>query len=221
MKTLDEIAIKLGTDKNSTAHNYCAKYEKYLPFKRNQALKILEIGVHFGLSLSMWSEFYKQSECVVGIDINPHCKCYEDIDKKIFIEIGSQDDEAFLSTVKQKYNTFDLIIDDGSHMQEHMIFSFKSLFSSLKSGGVYIIEDTCCAYWPSHGGSADASNSSISYVKSLIDHVNFFGQFLERQDGHHRRDDLHIEQIKAKQLDLRTDIESINFLNSTILITIR
>lgn len=221
MKSLDDIARITGTDKCSTMHNYCAKYDKYLPFKRDQPLRILEVGVLTGKSLSMWSEFYSKAECVVGIDINPQCKQYESPNKNIYIEIGSQSDEAFLSTVKQKYKSFDLIIDDGSHLQDHMVFTFKSLFSSLNSGGVYIVEDTCCAYWPNFGGSADASNSSISYLKSLVDHVNFFGQLLDVSEQHYRRDDLHIKQIEAKKLNTRTDIESINFMNSTVLVTKR
>jgi hypothetical protein len=222
MKTLDEIAKITGTDKSSDIHNYCVKYEKYLPFERTQPLRILEVGVLTGKSLGMWSAFYENAECVVGIDINPQCKQYENSAKNIFIEIGSQNDETFLSTVKQKYKSFDLIIDDGSHMQDHMVFTFKSLFNALKSGGVYIVEDTCCAYWPNYGGSPDASNSSISYLKSLIDHVNYFGRTLNNSsEGHYRRDDLHIKQIEAGQLNIRTDIESINFMNSTVLVTKR
>ena len=35
----------------------------------------------------------------------------------------------------------DIIIDDGSHIEEHQIFTFGVLFPKLKPGGVYIVED--------------------------------------------------------------------------------
>ena len=36
---------------------------------------------------------------------------------------------------------FDIIIDDGSHASYHQQLSFKTLFPTLKSGGIYSIED--------------------------------------------------------------------------------
>jgi hypothetical protein len=97
MSELDNIGIECGTDKSSLIHNYLVKYEKYLPFNRNNNVKILEIG--------------------------------------------SQYDGIFLKQIIEKYGEFDLILDDGSHMNNHVIFSFKNLFSSVKSGGAYIVED--------------------------------------------------------------------------------
>jgi hypothetical protein len=36
---------------------------------------------------------------------------------------------------------FDLIIDDGSHIVDHMLLTFKTLSKYLKVDGLYIIED--------------------------------------------------------------------------------
>ena len=221
MKTLDDIAIDKGTDKSSLFHNYCVKYEKYLPFKRDQKIKILEIGVFNGSSINMWREYYPNCY-VVGIDIDSSCIKYEKIENKLFVEIGSQIDDIFLNKVIEKHGPFDLIIDDGSHMQSHMIFSFEKLFPELKKSGIYIVEDTCCSYWSEYEGGLNKSNTSIEYLKSLIEHVNFFGQKLKNYAWHLRREDYHLEQIKINNFcKFRTDIESINFLNSTILITKR
>lgn len=41
MRTLDKIAISKGTDKSSQIHNYCVKYEKWLPFNRLEPITIL------------------------------------------------------------------------------------------------------------------------------------------------------------------------------------
>jgi len=216
MHELDDIAKRWGTDKSSEYHNYCNKYQKYLPFTRSEKLTILEIGVLQGQSVQMWSEWFTNSE-IIGIDISPNCKDFQT--EKINIEIGDATDPLFMSQIIDKWPQFDLIIDDGSHMQSDMIQSFKLLFGSLKSGGVYIVEDTCCSYWSSYGGGLKSKNTSVEYFKDLVDHVNFMGIIVN--GSYDRREDRLIRHINQNSLDIRYDIESINFLNSTIIITKR
>lgn len=219
MNSLDEIAIKNGTDKSSKIHNYCVKYEKYFNFNRNENLKILEIGVLNGDSLRTWSEFYPNS-VIVGIDIDEQCIVHES--EKIKIEIGSQIDENFLNNVIEKYGEFDLILDDGSHLQSHMIKSFEILFPYVKKNGIYVVEDVCCSYWDKYEGGFRKNGTSIEYFKDIIDDVNFNGEMAENFNYiHARREDLLIEQTKSKNNRIRTDIESINFMNSIIIITKR
>jgi hypothetical protein len=216
MHELDDIAKRWGTDKSSEYHNYCNKYQKYLPFTRSEKLTILEIGVLQGQSVQMWSKWFTNSE-IIGIDISPNCKDFQT--EKINIEIGDATDPLFMSQIIDKWPQFDLIIDDGSHMQSDMIQSFKLLFGSLKSGGVYIVEDTCCSYWSSYGGGLKSKNTSVEYFKDLVDHVNFMGIIVN--GSYDRREDRLIRHINQNSLDIRYDIESINFLNSTIIITKR
>jgi hypothetical protein len=218
MNNLNDIAIKYGTDKSSEIHDYCVKYEKYFNFNQNDKLKILEIGVLYDASLKTWSEFYPNS-LIVGIDIDENCKIYES--ENIKIEIGSQEDEKFLNNVIEKYGEFDLIIDDGSHYQSHMIKSFEILFPCVKKNGLYVVEDTCCSYWDEYEGGFRKSGTAIEYFKDIIDDVNFNGELLESHYSYARKDDLLIEQVKLKNYKIRTDIESINFMNSIIIITKR
>jgi hypothetical protein len=219
MSTLDKIAKSFGTDKSSVNHNYCVKYEKYLPFKRYDKLNILEIGVLDGKSLLTWKEYYYRSN-ILGIDINPDCKKYEE--DRIKVEIGSQDDHVFLNDIMREYGPFDMILDDGSHMNEHMIYSFEHLFQSVKSGGVYVIEDIGCSYWPDYGGGYLNQNSAVEYFKRLSDDVNFRGLMnMNHTNVHARREDVLIELSKQVQPGCVTNIESINFLNGIIIITKR
>lgn len=218
MDSLDLIAIRNGTDKSSQFHNYCEKYEKYLPFDRLSNIKILEIGVCQGESIKMWKEFYPNAT-IVGLDINPNCKQYERKKEGMFIEIGSQDDPDFLKTLTDKYQKFDMVLDDGSHMQHHMIYSFEFLFDFVKDQGIYVLEDTCCSYWPGYGGSIHGKNTVINYFKNLVDHVNFYGAYQKNISWNARREDYLIEQ--SKNDNIRLDIESINFLNSIIIVNKR
>jgi predicted O-methyltransferase YrrM len=220
MSLLNEIGLKHGTDKASKIHDYLNKYNKYLPFDRPQELKILEIGVLDGASARTWKEYYYKSQ-IIGIDINPDCKKHEE--EKITIEIGSQTDGEFLKRVVDKHGPFDMILDDGSHINSHVIYSFEQLWKSVKSKGVYVVEDASTSYWEDYGGKNRTAGTIIEYFKNIIDDVNFYGELIEdRPIIHARRDDHLLEQFKIKGYEYNgIHAESINFLNSIIIITKR
>jgi len=177
----------------------------------------MEIGVLGGSSLKMWTDYYYNSN-ILGIDINPNSKEYEG--KNIDIEIGSQNDINFLNRITNKYGKFDLIIDDGSHNSSDVITSFENLFYSLNSGGVYVVEDSCTSYWKEYEGGYKLPSSTVEYFKNIIDEVNYLGQLATNHFSIHARKDEVLDRItKEKGLQIRTDIESINFINSLIIIT--
>lgn len=218
MSILDELGIKYGTDKSSLSHNYCDKYDKVLPFNRNETLAIMEIGVQGGNSIKMWEEYFYKSN-IIGIDILPECKKLET--DRIKIEIGSQYDGEFLTEVGKKYGNFNMILDDGSHQNEHVIFSFEMLFPYIEPGGVYIVEDVCTSYWEYYGGGLLKYGSMMEYFKGLLDDVNFRGlvNYDNPENVNARREDLLIPYSEKVQSDCITNIESINFLNGIIIIT--
>jgi demethylmacrocin O-methyltransferase len=70
----------------------------------------------------------------------------------------------------------DIVIDDGSHINKHVINAFKILFPKLSSGGLYVIEDTETSYWHGKGGSSgdlNSLNTTMGFFKSLIDCLNY------------------------------------------------
>lgn len=72
--------------------NYFNIYERYFNSFRSKNPRFLEIGVQYGGSLKMWSEYFENAK-IFGIDINPDCKKLED--GNINIQIGSQNDKKF------------------------------------------------------------------------------------------------------------------------------
>jgi hypothetical protein len=114
-------------------------------------------------------------------------------------------------------------LDDGSHINSHIITSFTHLFKHLKSNGIYVVEDACTSYWWDYGGGLKKENTAIEFFKNVIDEVNFAGELLDNfQSVHARRDDLLINQFKRKGYEnFGMYIESINFMNGIILITKR
>ena len=141
---LNKIFNNFKTDKNESKHNYTRQYDQLLSKFRYKNINILEIGVYTGESLKGWRCAFPNAINVVGIDTDNSCKQYESVDMSVFVEIGDQNDSEFLSNVSSKYGPFDLIIDDGSHYNKHIINSFETLFPLLKNNGIYIVEDTVC-----------------------------------------------------------------------------
>jgi hypothetical protein len=210
MKTLDEIAKECGTDKSSLSHNYCSKYERFLPFSHKSKLNILEIGIFRGESLKMWKQFYPNSK-VLGIDIQPDCKEIKFPDG-IEVLIGNATDDGLLSSLQ---DDFDLIIDDGSHESYDMIYSFEKLFPKVKSGGVYIIEDTVCSYWEEYNSRSPIS--VIEYLKGIVDSINFHGYKLKNNHPHFRNEQFILSEIENSTYFQQT-IDGMMFCNSTVII---
>jgi hypothetical protein len=130
--TLDELALKYGSDKSSLYHNYCPLYEQHLP---KNPKKILEIGVKEGASIRMWKEYFPNAE-IAGLDLFEEFPI-PDIEGVTFHK-GNQTDYKLLE--KLRGEDFDLIIDDGSHNSRHQLVTFFSLYS----GKHYFIEDLQC-----------------------------------------------------------------------------
>jgi hypothetical protein len=137
---LDVVGALEGSDKSSTyrfAWDYLRHYEALFAEYRTAPINILEIGIGRGPSLRMWRWFFARAE-ITGIDINTECLQYAG--PRVTVEIGSQVDPAFLDRVCDRAPPT-IILDDGSHVYEHMIFSFEYLFPKLAPGGVYVVED--------------------------------------------------------------------------------
>lgn len=166
MKTLDAIFSKYNTDKGSGYHNYLRQYEPLLQSMRNKPIRILEIGVYNGGSILAWREAFPNALSIVGVDITPSCKKYEDPTKSIFIEIMDATNSKNIESISSKYGPFDLILDDGSHLNKHVIQSFEGFFPYLKDDGIYIVEDTNCY------------NSSSHIDSSYPTHVDYFSKFI-------------------------------------------
>lgn len=176
-KTLDEIAIKHGTDKSSKHHNYCEKYEKMIGHLRLENNNILELGfggdehdTRGGAGLATWAEYFEYSK-VTSIDI--HSKVYVNTDRTRFMQ-GSQTDEAFLNRLSMYNTCWDIIIDDASHNSLYTIKSLQILWPALKPGGWYIIEDLETSYWDNEQFMGGLNNplSTVNCLKDMIDSIN-------------------------------------------------
>jgi len=171
---LSYLARLFGTDKWGS-HWYTQHYQRYFAPLKNSRLNILEIGVggyqntnDGPASLRMWKAYFRKSR-IVGIDLYDKTALSE---SRIDIRQCDQTDRDALVVLDKEYGGFDIIIDDGSHLNEHVVTTFQILFPLLRSNGFYVVEDTQTSYWPSWGGGIDNSQTSMSFFKGLVDGLN-------------------------------------------------
>lgn len=150
--------------------HYLPLYDQALSHFVGKAPVLLEIGLAQGGSLHLWRDYLGEGCKVVGLDLDPTCKRFEADGFPIYI--GDQSDPALLARIADEHGPFDIIVDDGSHISEHQIASFKALFPRLKDGGVYACEDLHTSYWPGWGGGLGRDDTFIAYLKSLLDRIH-------------------------------------------------
>lgn len=174
---LDKLGRIYLTDKTGS-HNYTPIYRFHLRKMKFKRINLLEIGVggyespnHGANSLRMWKKYFPFGK-IFSLDIYDKSALQE---SRIKIFKGSQVDSDFLDKVTSEIGRIDIIIDDGSHVNEHVIETFRLLFPKLNDGGIYIIEDTQTSYWNDYGGDSEDlnnPNTMMNFFKSLTDSLN-------------------------------------------------
>jgi len=177
LNNLTLLAKLYGTDKTGS-HWYTPHYMNHFRVLRKRKVKLLEIGVGGyenpyagGNSLRMWKKYFPLGK-IYSFDIYDKSSLQE---HRIKIYRGSQVDRDFLEKITGEIGPLDIIIDDGSHLNDHIIETFKILYPKLKDGGVYAIEDIQTSYWESFGGDSKNLNNpktAMNFLKNLTDNIN-------------------------------------------------
>lgn len=156
MHTLTDIANEAGTDKGTLvgcANSYSPIYDFLWSSRREEPLKILEIGLCVGgpevedgsadrdvtriPSVRMWHEYFPNAD-IYGADISDFSKFENDWFKFVRVDCG---DARQLSQIARIGIEFDIIVDDGSHASFHQQLTLSHLLPLVKPGGMYVIED--------------------------------------------------------------------------------
>src|ERR1700740_101985 len=150
--------------------NYIEVYQRYFEKYRGTRFVFLEIGIAHGGSLQMWRKFFGEEAVIIGVDVNPECKRFEDGNIKVFI--GSQEDPVFLEDLKTKIPRVDVLLDDGGHTMRQQMVTFEHLFDHVKEEGLYVCEDLHTSYWPAYGGGYKKPGSFIEFGKRIVDYLH-------------------------------------------------
>lgn len=209
-KYLDELALPC-TDKSSSFHDYMEVYSHYFHAIKDKPIKFLEIGICRGGSVQLWENYFKNAE-LHFIDLNLDLLSYSAKRAKYHL-LDQSNIEQLHDFVNKTGGQFDVILDDGGHTMVQQLTSFKVLFPHLKSGGLYIIEDLHTSYWPTFGGGLKQPQTTVEFIKSLVDDVNFIGERMGRAS---RRQDL--TSVQNELTLYRDQILGIHFYTSVCVI---
>ena len=144
--TMSDIAKKYPTDKDFTHNYFNAVYEKYFLPIRDEVKKFCEIGVGGfwqdagwvpGNSLKVWDEYFPNAE-ILGLDIKSFDLTSQG---KVTVDYIDQSNKELVDEYASKLTEYDIILDDGSHVMYDQQITMASFFKSLKSGGIFVMED--------------------------------------------------------------------------------
>jgi hypothetical protein len=127
--------------------SYYEIYDKYLSEQRSSFTHIAEIGVYSGESLKVLSRYFSKAK-ILGVDIERKDIDFGGFDNITYVQCD-QADSSRLGPIADGFSEsgFDLIIDDASHIGYYSLKTFNIMFSKLKLGGFYVIEDWGTGYW--------------------------------------------------------------------------
>ena len=141
-----------GGDKSSSGQNFTAWYsELCAPLRDRPDVHALEIGVFFGKSLAMWSDYLRPDATLHGVDISlanfnsPDGRSFL-IDQGAFtrgtLVLHECDSwSAEFDSAMSALPALDLVVDDGDHRAASQWRCFCVCFPKLKPGALYIVED--------------------------------------------------------------------------------
>jgi cephalosporin hydroxylase len=117
------------------SHGYMPAY-----FKIRDSLKdpkaICEVGVREGDSLKIWLEMFPGVK-IVGVDYDPNAT-WPDGTVQVF---GNQVDWDLPLKLAHHSPSYDLIVDDASHIAQFTLLTWQALWPLVSAGGFYVIED--------------------------------------------------------------------------------
>jgi hypothetical protein len=204
---LEWVMRLFGSDKQQQGqHSYGRTYHELFHNLRYRPLKLLEIGVLSGASLLGWRAFLPRAT-IIGCDIEPKEQYNY---RRIRIHRIDQSKPPDLVALAASEGPFDVIIDDGSHINGHQITSFYTLFEHLRDGGIYVIEDIQTSFWPGHFGGAHIFDPTFA--------ATFTGEMLELAKYLNQAEFRSREQLDARRLTTARSIRRISFEHNLIIV---
>lgn len=144
-----------GSDKGQGLHNYTMVYSAVLGKRRDQALRIFELGLGTnnptlasnmgkfgrpGASLRGWRELFPDA-AVFGADVDRDILFEDDGIRTFYCD---QLDSAAISDLWSQpalQAPMDILIDDGLHTFDGNISFLNGSLEHLRQGGIYVVED--------------------------------------------------------------------------------
>lgn len=150
-ESLTDIAVRQNKQRGafSKNHQFYGVYERYFAPLRDEPLTVLEVGVYEGESTRVLAEYFPNGR-IHAVDIQ-RLTDLSDVSNVTFHQFSQTDGNRWTSMLEEHApGGVDIIIDDASHVGFFSQITFCHLFSRLKPGGLYVVEDWGAGYFPSH-----------------------------------------------------------------------
>lgn len=164
------------------AHHYTKLYELLLYPYRDKPMSLLELGLQIGgpenrnpadrvtnkvPSINMWLDYLPHAR-IFGLDISDFSWFRHD--RFTFIHCDMDDRANIARAAREVGQSLDVILDDASHASHHQQFGFLELWSWLKPGGLYIIEDL---HWQTPVYEKEGFTRTRDLFRGFIDNGQF------------------------------------------------
>ena len=188
---LTRLGAKYGTDK--VRHRFTDLYHRLFGPQRHDVRRFLEIGVFKGQSIRMWNDYFERAD-IFGMDYfraqnrvlkrDLRLSLQKDLRRgnngtffeqvahgalgtRVKLIDANQSDVGEMEATVRKLRAggrFDIIIEDGSHMQRDQQLNLGQLFPLVRPGGIYVIEDISTGY---HWGYDEPPGSNGTTVRVM------------------------------------------------------
>ncbi len=148
--------------------SYFDAYEELLAKYCGKPITLVEVGIFNGGSLFMWREYFGPQARIIGIDLNPSAKMWEQ--HGFEIHIGDQASDDFWQNFFEKVGLVDVFIDDGGHTNLQQIATVHCAVEHIRDGGVLIVEDVHASYFREFGNPW--TRSFVGFASKIVDAVN-------------------------------------------------
>lgn len=151
---------------------YPRVYSKYLADRKNDSIKILEIGANNGYGLLAWARYFPNATIhSMEVDLKytrSHNELFTKYPQFERVKIHYQSSTDSYAWVKLD-ETFDVIIDDGSHLPKDQLYTLRQGWKFLNEGGYYFIEDISYRYF-------EPSCEIVNVEISLLEKQGYFAE---------------------------------------------
>lgn len=144
---------------------YFAIYAQLFSHLVGTKCTFVETGVLNGGSLFMWRSWLGPDAEIIGLDLNPEAKKWEDQGFDIYI--CDQGNPEELEKVFQQIGAFDVLLDDGGHQSFQQITTLRAALKHAKDTSIIAIEDTMTSFMREF--SRHGHHSFCEYAKDSTD----------------------------------------------------
>lgn len=144
------------------------EYARLFDPLRASPVRLLHIGVRNGDSLAAWARYFERAVSITGCDIDPACAALTFDDPRIQVVLGDAGTQAMARVICTQDNVFDIVIDDGSNSSGGAVHRFGLYWTSLKPGGLYIVEDLNFGQEESVVDRPQDPTSSMAFFEQLV-----------------------------------------------------